>query len=45
VRAPLPCLDDATLARWRASAQAARSRLLAQGDLVTRLLRFVARRS
>jgi hypothetical protein len=34
--------DDATLADWRACVQAARARLLAQGDLVTQLLGFVA---
>jgi uncharacterized repeat protein (TIGR03837 family) len=45
VEAPLPPLDDATLAQWRLAALAARSRLMAQDDLATRLLRFVARRS
>ncbi|HEY0200462.1 MAG TPA: elongation factor P maturation arginine rhamnosyltransferase EarP, partial [Burkholderiaceae bacterium] len=38
----LPDLDSATLAQWRACAQAARARLLAQDDLATQLLRFVA---
>lgn len=33
--------DDATLVEWKACAQAARRRLLAQADLTTQLLRFV----
>ncbi|VTU16082.1 hypothetical protein SRS16CHR_01683 [Variovorax sp. SRS16] len=41
----LPFLDDATLASWRAAALAARARLLAQDDLLTRLRRFVAQKS
>ena len=40
---PLPVLDDATVAEWRATVQAARARLLAQDDLVTQLRRFVGR--
>ena len=40
--AALSVPDDATLADWRACVQAARARLLAQGDLVTQLLGFVA---
>jgi uncharacterized repeat protein (TIGR03837 family) len=41
----LAVLDDATLASWGAACQAARARLLAQDDLLTRLLRFVAQKS
>lgn len=40
---PLPPLDAALLAEWRATVQAARARLLAQDDLVTQLRRFVDR--
>ncbi len=43
--AALPAPDAALLAEWRACAQEARARLLAQDDLVTRLLRFVAEKS
>ena len=42
---PLPLLDDETLADWRAAVRAARARLLAQDDLVTRLCRFIAQKS
>ncbi len=38
----LPLLDAATLAEWRACTAAARARLLAQPDLLTLLLGFVA---
>ncbi|MBT2322575.1 elongation factor P maturation arginine rhamnosyltransferase EarP [Variovorax paradoxus] len=41
----LPVLDDATLASWGAACTAARARLLAQDDLLTRLLTFVAQKS
>lgn len=41
----LPALDTATLTEWRATAQAARQRLLAQDDLVTQLRRFIAQQS
>ena len=37
----LPVLDEALLADWRRTVQAARTRLLAQDDLVTQLQRFV----
>jgi len=37
-----PAFDAALLPSWTAAVQAARARLLAQDDLVTRLLRFVA---
>ena len=40
---PLPQLDAAMLAQWRATVQAARARLLAQDDLVTQLRHFAAR--
>jgi uncharacterized repeat protein (TIGR03837 family) len=43
--AALPLLDRQTLAEWRHVAMAAQTRLLAQDDLVTRLLRFVAQKS
>lgn len=39
---PLPGLDDALLAEWQPVALAARARALAQPDLVTQLLDFVA---
>ncbi|WOI47157.1 elongation factor P maturation arginine rhamnosyltransferase EarP [Acidovorax sp. BLS4] len=42
---PLPALDAATLQEWRATVQAARARLLAQDDLLTQLLGFVAEKS
>ena len=42
---PLPALDDETLAGWRAAVLAARARLLAKDDLVTRLRRFIAQKS
>ncbi|RYG13757.1 MAG: elongation factor P maturation arginine rhamnosyltransferase EarP [Burkholderiales bacterium] len=42
---PLPALDAATLAEWGSAVQAARTRLLAQDDLVTQLRRFVAQKS
>lgn len=43
---PGPALLDATtLGEWRACAQAARQRLLAQDDLLTQLLGFVAEKS
>ena len=35
-------LDDTTLAEWTACIQSARTRLLAQDDVVTQLLGFVA---
>jgi uncharacterized repeat protein (TIGR03837 family) len=38
---PLPVLDSPTLASWRACAQAARQRLLAQEDLTRQLLAFI----
>jgi len=38
---PLPELTEARMTEWRAVAQAARARLLAQDDLVTQLRRFV----
>ncbi|MGD9774707.1 elongation factor P maturation arginine rhamnosyltransferase EarP [Diaphorobacter sp.] len=41
----LPTLDSATLAQWRDCVVAARARLLAQQDLLTGLLRFVAEKS
>lgn len=41
----LPPLDAATLAEWRDCTQAARARLLAQQDLLTLLLGFVAEKS
>ena len=41
----LPELDDETLSEWRSAVQAARARLLAQDDLVTRLRRFIAQKS
>ncbi len=41
----LPRLDDETLAEWAAATRAARARLLAQDDLVTRLRRFIAQKS
>ncbi len=41
----LPAIDNATLAEWQLAAQAARERLLAQDDLVTRLRRFIAQKS
>ena len=44
-RGTLPRLDDETLADWGAATRAARARLLAQDDLVTRLRRFIAQKS
>lgn len=41
----LPALDAETLADWGATVRAARARLLAQDDLVTRLRRFIAQKS
>ncbi len=41
----LPLLDAATLAEWRACTAAARARLLAQPDLLTLLIGFVAEKS
>ncbi len=43
--AALPALANADLAEWRACVQAARERLLAQDDLMTRLARFVWQKS
>ncbi|GKT22802.1 elongation factor P maturation arginine rhamnosyltransferase EarP [Acidovorax sp. SUPP3334] len=42
---PLPALDTATLQEWCETVQAARARLLAQDDLLTQLLGFVAEKS
>lgn len=42
--AELPPLDAELLAEWHACVQAARARLLAQPDLTTQLLQFVAER-
>ena len=44
-RSELPPLDAATLGEWRACIQSARARLLAQQDLLTLLLGFVAEKS
>ncbi|WP_043117913.1 elongation factor P maturation arginine rhamnosyltransferase EarP, partial [Pseudacidovorax intermedius] len=41
----LPALDDALLADATRMVQAARARLLAQDDLLTRLVRFIAQKS
>jgi uncharacterized repeat protein (TIGR03837 family) len=41
----LPPLDPATLASWASATGAARARLLAQDDLLTRLRRFIAQKS
>jgi hypothetical protein len=41
----LPPLDPATLAAWASATRAARARLLAQDDLLTRLRRFIAQKS
>lgn len=41
----LPRLPDETLAEWGACVQAARARLLAQDELVTRLRRFIGQKS
>jgi len=43
--AALPPLDSGTLAEWRGCARAARHGLLAQPDLLTQLLGFVAEKS
>ncbi|MEZ4128589.1 elongation factor P maturation arginine rhamnosyltransferase EarP, partial [Salmonella enterica] len=43
--AAVPPLHPSTLADWRGCVQAARSRLLAQDDLVTQLLGFVREKS
>ncbi|MEJ8853843.1 elongation factor P maturation arginine rhamnosyltransferase EarP [Variovorax robiniae] len=42
---PLPSLDRATLAEWRANAQSARERLLQQNDLVTQLRGLISQKS
>lgn len=41
----LPVLDRATLGAWASATLAARSRLLGQEDLLTRLRRFIAQKS
>ena len=41
----LPAITAATLADWQACVQAARARLLAQDDLLTQLMGFVAEKS
>lgn len=41
----LPLLDPATLASWARTTQAARTRLLAQDDLLTRLRRCIVQKS
>ena len=41
---PLPALSRATLGRWRSWGSQAQQRLLAQTDLTTQLLRFVAQK-
>jgi uncharacterized repeat protein (TIGR03837 family) len=41
---PLPALSGATLGRWRDWSRHAQQRLLAQTDLTTRLIRFVAQK-
>jgi uncharacterized repeat protein (TIGR03837 family) len=41
---PLPALSRATLGRWRSWSSQARQRLLAQTDLTTQLIRFVAQK-
>ena len=42
--APLPKLSQATLGRWRDWSRQAQQRLLAQTDLTTQLIRFVAQK-
>jgi uncharacterized repeat protein (TIGR03837 family) len=41
---PIPALSRATLGRWRSWSSQAQQRLLAQTDLTTQLLRFVAQK-
>ena len=42
---PMPLLDRATLAEWRANVQSARDRLLQQNDLVTQLRSLISQKS
>ena len=42
---PLPTLDPQALANWGSAVQAARESLLAQEDLLTRLVRFATQKS
>jgi uncharacterized repeat protein (TIGR03837 family) len=44
-QAPLPAIDDAALAQWRATVGSARDRLWRQDGLVTQLRRFAAQKS